>query len=138
MLLQATMAVALLAMATNLWMAFYLLARGFPNTIALRMVVVLLALSGFFFGAYNNILKQVPGTAAVRAMLLVVVLAGWYSLTYKVMSERNQKRYKLAEWGTYGLGITAIIFLMQPSAFINEEGNALYVAHMDRGWSYRV
>ncbi len=138
MLLQATMAVTLFAMATNLWMAFYLFARGFPNTITLRMVIVLIALSGFFFGAYNNIFVQVPGTAAIRAMLLVVVLGGWYSLTYQVMSERNRKRYWWAEWGTYALGLTAIIFLTQPNAFINEEGNALYVAHMNHGWAYRI
>jgi hypothetical protein len=138
MLLQATMAVTLFAMATNLWMAFYLFARGFPNTITLRMVIVLLALSGFFFGAYNNIFVQTPGTAAIRAMLLVVVLGGWYSLTYQVMSEQYRKRYRLAEWGTYALGLTAIIFLTQPNAFINEEGNALYVAHMSHGWTYRI
>lgn len=138
MLLQATMAVALLAMATNLWMAFYLFARGFPNTITMRMVIVLLALSGFFFGAYNNIFTQVEGTAAIRAMLLVVVLGGWYSLTYQVMSERNRKRYRLAEWGTYVLGIAAIIFLTDKNAFTGEAGNALYVAHMKHGWAYRV
>jgi len=33
----------------------------------------------------------------------------------------------------------SIIFLLQPHAFLFEEGNALYVAHMNpKGWAYRV
>ena len=77
MLLQATMAVSLVAMATTLWMGFYLFARGFPRTITLRVVAVMFALSAFFYGAYNNIFTQVEGSAAVRAILLVIVLSGW-------------------------------------------------------------
>src|SRR5262245_40173595 len=103
MLLQATMTVTLLAMATNLWMAFYLFARGFPSIITLRMVVVLLALSGFYFGSYNNIFHQIPGTAAIRAVLLVIVLGGWYSVTYQVMSEKNRAQYQLFARGIYTL-----------------------------------
>ena len=139
MLFQATIAVSLIAMAVTLWMAFYLFARGFPNTITLRMVVVLLALSGFFYGAYNNTFVQVPGSAANRAVLLVIVLGGWYSLTYQMMSDRYRQRYRLIEWGIYLLGAISIVLLLQPGSFIGEEGNALYVAHMNtNNWAYRV
>ena len=139
MLFQATIAVSLFAMAATLWMAFYLFARGFPSTITLRMVIVLLALSGFFYGAYNNTFVQVPGSASIRAVLLVIVLAGWYSLTYQMMSDRNRKRYRLIEWGIYLLGAISLALLLQPGSFIREEGNALYVAHMNNNsWAYRV
>lgn len=139
MLLQATMLLSLFAMAVTLWMGFYLFARGFPSAMSLRVVVVMLALSGFFYGAYNNIYVQVPGSASVRAVLLVMVLGGWYSVTYNVMSERNQVRYRFIEWGIYGLGFLSVAFLLQPNAFLFEEGNALYVAHMNpSGWAYRV
>ena len=139
MLLQATMTVSLFAMATTLWMGFYLFARGFPRTITLRVVIVVLALSGFFYGAYNNIFVQEKGSAAIRAVLLVIVLAGWYSVTFSLMSEHYRKRYRFMEWGLYGLGILSIIFLLQPEAFLLEEGNALYVAHMNpKGWAYRI
>jgi len=139
MLLQATIAVTLFAMANTLWMAFYLFARGFPSTMTLRMVVLLLALSGFFFGAYNNIFVQISGSAAVRAVLLVIVLAGWYSVTFHVMSERDQKHYRFFEWGIYALAVLSILFLIQPDTFISENGNALYVAHMSKaGWAYKV
>src|ERR1044071_8710614 len=138
MLFQATLIVDLIAMATTLWMAFYLFARGFPNGMIMRMVVVLLALSCFFFGAYNNIFEQVPGTAAIRAILLVIGLAGWYSITYRVMSEGNQRRLRRAEWGIYFVGAATIIFLLQSNAFIGEQGNALYVAHMKNSTPYQV
>lgn len=139
MLLQATIFVTLFAMAVTLWMGFYLFARGFPSRMTLRVVVVMLALSGFFFGAYNNIFVQTTGSAAIRAVLLVIVLAGWYSVTFHVMSDRDQKRYRFIEWGIYGLGVLSIIFLLQPGAFIKEAGNALYVAHMNnQSWAYRV
>jgi len=139
MLLQATTAVTLFAMAVTLWMGLYLFARGFPNPMTLRVVIVMLALSGFFFGAYNNTFVQMPGSAAIRAVLLVIVLAGWYSVTFHVMSERDQRRYRFIEWGIYGLGTLSVVFLLQPGAFILEEGNALYVAHMNKNsWAYRV
>ena len=139
MLLQATIFVTLFAMAATLWMGFYLFARGFPSRMTLRVVVVMLALSGFFFGAYNNIFVQMPGSAAIRAVFLVIVLGGWYSVTFHVMSDRNQQRYRFIEWGVYALGAASILLLLQPGSFINEEGNALYVAHMNASsWAYRV
>lgn len=135
----ATAAVTLFAMTTTLWMAFYLLARGFPSLITLRMVVLLLALSGFYFGSYNNIFHQIPDTAAIRAELLVIGLACWYSITFQLMSEDNRRRYRWIERGMYILGITAIFLLLKTRSFINEEGNDIYVAHMDTsGWAYRV
>jgi len=139
MLLQATIGVSLFAMSVTLWMGFYLFARGFPRAMTLRVVIVMLALSGFFYGAYLNVFEQIQGSAAVRAVLLVIVLAGWYSVTFHVMSEPSQKKYRYFEWGIYALAVLSILFLIQPNAFLNEQGNALYVAHMNpQGWAFRV
>lgn len=139
MLLQATMAVSLFAMSTTLWMGFYLFTRGFPSAMSMRVVVIMLVLSGFFFGAYNNIFVQQSGSAGVRAVLLVIVLGGWYSVTFQIMSDRDRRRYRFVEWGIYALGAVTIPLLLQTGAFLDEEGNALYVAHMNRtGWAYRV
>lgn len=139
MLLQATMAVTLVGMATTLWMGFYLFARGFTSPLTLRVVVVMLTLAGFFHGAYSNIFDQIVGSAAIRAVLLVVVLTGWYSATFQVMSPRDQKRFRWIERGIYALAGLAIVFLLQPNAFILEQGNALLVAHMNpQGLAYRV
>ncbi|MDX1378623.1 MAG: hypothetical protein R3307_07225 [Anaerolineales bacterium] len=126
-------------MAATLWMGFYLFSRGFPSAMSMRVVVIMAALSGFFYGAYNNIFEQTPGSATVRAVLLVIVLGGWYSVTFHVMSERDQIRYRYIEWGIYALALISIIFLVQRDSFLFEEGNALYVAHMNpSGWAYRI
>jgi hypothetical protein len=131
MLFNVTLFVALIAMATTLWGAFYLFARGFPNWLTLRAVIVLLLLSMFFFGAYSNLFHQVSGTAAWRAALLILGLGTWYSLTFKLMSPRGQERLRWVEIGIYIFGgVTATLLLATPNAFFNEEGNALYVAHM--------
>jgi len=132
------MFVDLLAMATTLWMAFYLFARGFPSRVTLRMVIVLLSLSIFYFSAYNNIFHQVVGTAAWRAVLLVIGLGSWFSLTYRLMPERTRTKYRWYENGIYIYAALSIILLIQPNTFIEEEGNALYVAHMTGGLPYAV
>ena len=115
MLYQATILVDLCGMATTLWMAFYLFARGFPSKITLRVVIVLLALSIFFYGAYNNIFHQVVGSAARRAVLLVIGLTGWYSLTYQIMSVHSQKRFHRLEIGIYTLAALAILYVLLPN-----------------------
>src|SRR5512132_4168667 len=137
MLFQATLITDLIAMAATLWAAFYLFARGFPSRVTLRAVIVLLLLSIFFLGAYNNLFHQVAGTAAFRAVLLILGLGSWYSLTFRLMSQNNRER--LHGWGiaVYVLGgVTILAFLLLEGAFIEEEGNAVYVAHMRLGFPY--
>jgi hypothetical protein len=68
----------------------------------------------------------------------VISLAGWYSITYRVMSKDNQKRFRWAEWGIYLMGSATILVLLLPEVFTNEVGNALYVAHMQHNLSYKV
>lgn len=137
MLFNATLIVDLLAMATTLWGAFYLFARGFSSWITLRAVIILLLLSIFFFGAYNNLFHQVEGTAALRAVLLVLALSTWYSLTYRLMSQHSRERLHRMAIAIYVLSaVTAITLLVVPAAFIEEQGNDLYVAHMRLGFPY--
>ena len=137
MLFNATLIVDLLAMATTLWGAFYLFARGFSSWITLRAVIILLLLSIFFFGADNNLFHQVEGTAALRAVFLVLALSTWYSLTYRLMSQHSRERLHRMAIAIYVLSaVTAITLLVVPAAFIEEQGNDLYVAHMRLGFPY--
>lgn len=137
MLFQATLFTDLIAMAATLWAAFYLFARGFPSRVTLRAVIVLLLLSIFFLGAYNNLFHQVAGTAALRAALLILGLASWYSLIYRLMPKQSRERHRWMEIAIYILGgVTALTILAIPDAFIDEQGNNLYVAHMRIGFSY--
>ncbi len=137
MLFQATLIIDLVAMAATLWGAFYLFARGFPSRVTLRAVIVLLLLSIFFLGAYNNLFHQVAGTAALRAVLLILGLGSWYSLTYRLMPQKSRQRHRWMEIAIYILGgITAFALLTIPDAFIDEQGNDLYVAHMRIGFPF--
>jgi hypothetical protein len=136
MLFEITLFVDLLAMATTLWGAFYLLARGFPNWITLRAVIVILSLSIFFFGAYNNLFHQVVGNAAWRAVLLILGLTTWYSLTYKLMSPRAQTRLHRMEIIIYVLGAATATLLLATQPFVDELGNRLFVAHLRIGLAY--
>lgn len=137
MLFQVTLFSDLIAMAITLWGAFYLFARGFRSWITLRAVIVLLLLSIFFLGAYNNMFTQVPGTAALRAVLLILGLETWYSLTYQLMSSESRSRHTWMATIVYLLGgLTALLLLTTRNAFVEEEGNALFVAHMRLGYPY--
>ena len=131
MLLSLTLWFDFIAISISLWLAFYLLGRGFPSHVTLRAVIVLLALSGFFLSAFFNIFHQVSGTASLRAALLVTVLATWYSLTIQLLPERNQKKQRPASVGLYVAAVIVIVTLLSTrSAFVEEQGNALWVAHM--------
>lgn len=137
MLFQATLLVDLIAMSICLWMAFYLLARGFPSTIAMRAAVLLLALGTFFFGAYNNLFIQIPGTAAWRATLLIVGLTQWYHITLHLLLERAKYRSRPLTYTVYIVaGVTVYLLLALDAAFVGEAGNALYVARMGIGLPY--
>jgi hypothetical protein len=100
--------------------------------------MTLLALSIFFYGAYNNTFHQAPGTAAWRAALLVIGLVSWYSLTYHIMSAHSQKRLHWLKNSLYILAVITIGMLLLTHSFINEEDNALFVAHMQVSWTYIV
>jgi hypothetical protein len=137
MLFQATLLVDLFAMVICLWMAFYLFARGFPSRVTLMAVLVLLALSVFFLGAVNNLFHQVIGTAALRAALLIIVLTMWYSLTLQLLPPTIRRSYRWLTFGIYLLAfVTGTLLVGTRNAFVREEGNVLYVAHMGVGLPY--
>src|SRR6185295_6495545 len=117
MLFNITLFVDLIAMATTLWGAFYLFARGFPSWLTLRAVMVLLVLSIFFFGAYNNLFNQVVGTASLCAVLLILGLGTWYSLTYQLMPPHGRLQLRWMQVAIYLLGgVTAVMLLTTPGA----------------------
>ena len=124
-------------MSTTLWLALYLLGRGFPSKITLRAVIALIALSGFFFGAYNNLFQQISGTAALRAILLIIGLTSWYSLSVQLTPAQTRKRIRWLEFIVYTLaGITIILLFSTRNVFIGEEGNVLFVGRMGIGLPY--
>jgi hypothetical protein len=134
MLFTATLIVDFSAMAITLWLAFYLLARGFPSLISIRAFIVLLALSGFFLSAFVNLFRQIPGTASIRAVLLVIGLATWFSLTGQFIPPQKQRIFRWIRIGFYILaGMIAFMLLRTYNAFVGEPANILWVGRMGLG-----
>ncbi len=132
MLIPITAVLDLLGMAAGLWLAVYVLARGYRSPITQRAFIVLLCLALFFYGAYNNIFEQVPGTAAWRAVALITALYFWYDLTNRLLPGNLRRRTRFLSWVTLGLAATAAVLLLTvPNAFRGEVGNALNIGRME-------
>lgn len=139
MLYSITLALDFFAMGVTLWLAFYLLARGFPSLLALKAVVLLLALSGFFSSAYLTLFNPIAGTASLRAILLVFGLSMFLSIVDQLARDFGQMKTSRAVTFVYALGIVAAVGLFTtPSAFIGEESNLLRVGQMSLGWPFTV
>jgi hypothetical protein len=139
MLFSITSSIDYLGLCIALWLAFYLLARGFPSSITLRTVVVLLALATFFFSASINLRLQIPGATTIRAVLLVVGLTTLHDLTNKLLPQEIQKKNNRFVGAIYLLGLITIVLLFYGrNTFVNEMSNILYVGRMSLGPIYVV
>lgn len=139
MLFPITLALDFLAMGVTLWLAFYLLARGFPSLLSLKAVVLLLSLSGFFSSAYLNLFNPIAGNASLRAILLVIGLSMFLSMVDQLSREYGQMKKSSTVIFVYVLGLIAAIGLFTTrSAFVGEETNLLRVGQMSLGWPFTL
>jgi hypothetical protein len=115
-----------LGLSISLWLAAYLLARGFPSRITLRAVVVMLSLAAFFISAYINVHQVRAGSAAWRAAFLTLGLTVWYDVTYRILPTRAQNNTRWVMWGVYALGLFTIGRLIAlQDVFVDEPEAAL-------------
>jgi len=111
MLYFSTALTAFMGMAVSLWLAAYLLARGFSSRITLRAVVTLVTLTAFFFSAYLNIYLPTPGSTVWRAAFLTAGFLAWYDLSLKSLPLPAQRRLRIMAWAVYALGLAAVAIL---------------------------
>ena len=129
MLFAITSVVDFLSMAVSLWLALYLLGRGFSSRITLRGVVVLISLSAFFLGAYINLYEQISGMAAVRAIFLTIGFSVWNDLTHKLLPSWYQKRQRWRVGAIYAFGFINIVLLLWTRiGLVDEQGDILWMA----------
>ncbi len=120
-----------LGLGASLWLALYLLARGYPSRVTIRAVVVLLALSVFFLSASLNLYIQQPGTTALRAVMILVGLSTWCDLTQKLLPQGAQSKSNWIIIAVYILGgFTGLLLIGTRDAFLLEKTNLLYVGRM--------
>jgi hypothetical protein len=131
MLFAITSVVDFLGMAVSLWLACYLLGRGFSSRITLRGVVVLISLSAFFLGAYINLYQQMPGMPAIRAIFLTIGLSVWNDLIHKLLPSWYQKTQRWRVGFIYAFGfITIVVVLWTRIGFVDERGDLLWMARI--------
>ena len=134
-----TSVVDYLGMGISLWLALYLLARGFPSRVTIRAVIVLLSLFVFFLSASLNLRIQIPGTTALRAVMVTVGLSVWCDLTQKLLPQKAQSKNGWVSTIIYILGgITVALLISTPEAFVLEKTNLIYVGRMQLGFQYTV
>jgi hypothetical protein len=137
MLFFFTALVDFLGLSISLWLAAYLLARGFPSRITLRAAVVMLSLAAFFISAYINIHHVRAGSAAWRAAFLTLGLTVWYDVTYRILPLRAQNNTRWVMWGVYALGLfTFGRLIVLQDVFVDEPEAALWVTRVRTGASY--
>ncbi len=138
-LFAATFVVDYLGMGISLWLALYLLARGFPSRVTIRAAIALFTLSVFFLSASINLYLQIPGSTAIRAIMLTIGLAVWRDLTPNIISPNTHNKNEWIVAAIYIFAfITAALLFGTHEVFIQEQTNLLFVGRMKLGYQYTV
>ena len=122
-----TSATDFLGLCTTLWLAGYLLSRGFRSRTTLRAVLILFALSLTFAEGYVSLHDRGNShyTWYLAAFLVSVVV--WYNLTYWWLPLPLQRRLRWTAWGIYGIGLATAVILFLPIGGISGPGPGLTV-----------
>jgi hypothetical protein len=138
MLFLATSATDFLGATVSLWLAAYILVRGFSSRITLRAVVVLLSLSAFFFSGYLHLQRPTPGSTAWRAVFLTLGLVAWFDLTLRLLPSAAQRKTRWVARGLYAGSLAAIALLIGQQNMFVDPGNPLLVTQVKVGAGYIV
>jgi hypothetical protein len=136
MLFFVTALIDLAGMAVSLWLAAYLLARGFPSRVTLRAVVVLIALTAFFLSAYLNIHYPTSGSSVWRAGYLVLGFLAWHDLAYHTLPDWTQKKARWRHRLAYASGLLAIVLLVWVKSIFADPDDPLMVTRVNLGPGY--
>ena len=136
MMFSLTSLTAFMGMAVSLWLATYLLARGYNSLIALRAVAIMLALAAYFMSAYFNLYDPVAAGSSWRAIFLSGGLAVWYDLVdWLVPGPKRQPRWNVL--GVYLLAaITVVVLAAGQDLFSGADADVLATARVHLGLAY--
>src|SRR5579859_1799923 len=107
-----TSVTAYLGMVIALWLAAYLLARGFPSRVTLRAVIVMALLAAYFYSAYLTAVTPTFTSTVFRAVTVVWGLIVWYDLTDKLVPPNARGRPPLLVPVFYVLAAAATALLI--------------------------
>jgi hypothetical protein len=127
LLFALTSATDFLGLCTTLWLAGYLLSRGFRSPTTIRAALVLFFLSATFAEGYVSLHEPEKShyTWYLAAFLLAVIV--WYNLTYQWLPRPLQRRLRWTAWGIYGVGVITLVIVLLPNAELSGPGPGLYI-----------
>lgn len=139
MLFWLTSTIDFIGSGASLWLALYLLGRGFPSRITLRAVVILLITAAFFFCAYLNLYLDFSGAGLLQAILLTIGLALWCDLTHIIfLSQAPEKvRWLVGLIYTFAL-LTIMLLLTTRNALVEEAVQGLWLQRIVLNAPYGV
>ena len=111
-MLYLTSVVVYLGMVISLWMAAYLLARGFFSRVTWRAVIIMVLLAIWFYSAYVNLIDQAPGSSVIRTVMLIFAVLAWYDLTYQLVPAPTRGTGRPVRIGFFALGGLLTIVLL--------------------------
>lgn len=115
-------------MTLSLWVALYLLARGYGSASTRRVVVVLLALSAAALVSFYNLFHPLAAVGAWWSLFLTMALVMWYELVFQLMPAGVQRRRRWAHTLVWGLGLLkmALLLIFQAN-FPGEAGTSAWI-----------
>lgn len=140
LLLGLTSVTDFLGLCVTLWLAGYLLSRGFRSPTTLRAALVLFLLSLTFSEGYLSLHEPEKShycpicwpsnpeqryTWYLGAFLLAVMV--WYNLTYQWLPRPLQRRLRWTAWGIYGIGLATLVIVFLPFNGLSGLGPGLFI-----------
>ncbi|MEX1247218.1 MAG: hypothetical protein WEA61_01945 [Anaerolineales bacterium] len=110
-----------LLLAGSLWMAFFLLARGFGSPITMRVVLALGAVSLHAYNAAQTNLNPALNNEPLREFAFVLALAAWYHVSYYLLPPGIQRRLHSSSYAILGLGLFAAVLLISSGSAISPD-----------------
>jgi hypothetical protein len=111
MLRTATWLIDFLGLALALWLAAFLISRGFRSAVTrwAGLILILIA-SAFLIGLYD---LEAPDAshAGWWALVQTFALLAWYSLTYQLLTPAMRRRIRWMAYIVYGFGLIKIVVL---------------------------
>lgn len=111
-LTRLTLLVDYLVMVVSVWMAMYIVGRGYPNRLAPRAIIMLLAIAFYSYDAFVGVLGPVGANQGVRLLTVMIGLVAGFHFVHSMLPSKNQKETLWIQYlVTLGGLVGSIIFL---------------------------
>lgn len=111
MLRSATWLIDFVGMALALWLATYLVSRGFRSAVTRWAGLTLVLIAGAFLIGLYDLEAPTASHDIWWALVQTLALLAWYSLTYQFLTPAMRRRVRWMARTVYGLGLIKVAVL---------------------------